>query len=209
MIVPKNWNEIESKEAGEFVNLSLGGHACKILDVREYTSEISGNTSLKVSIDIDENGEFKDYFKKQYDSNNLSERKWPSSAVKYLSLKEEQMSYLKGFISAVEKSNNIKIKVDAGKELDLSQFKGLKIAGVFGLEEYENDKGEIRTTTKLVQFRSLDKLSEIKIPKVKLISGEMVDYEDYQKNKKDNKTVGKELTEEEIDKFLDNAGITL
>ena len=209
MVIPNNWNEIESKEAGEFTNLSLGGHTCKILDVREYTSEVSGNTSLKVSIDIDENNEFKDYFKKQYDNNTLSERKWPSGAVKYLSLKEEQMSYLKGFISAVEKSNNIKIKADAGKELDLSQFKGLKIAGVFGWEEYQNDKGEVKTTTKLVQFRSLDKLKEIKIPKVKLISGEMVDYEDYQKNKKDNKLTGTEITGEEIDKFLDNAGITL
>ena len=107
MIIPSNWKEIESKESGEFMNLSLGGHACKILDVREYTSEVSGNTSLKVSIDIDENNEFKDYFKRQYDNNNLSEKKWPSGAVKYLSTKSEQMSYLKGFITAVEKSNNI------------------------------------------------------------------------------------------------------
>lgn len=207
MIIPKNWNEIESKEAGDFTNLTLGGHVCRILDVREYTSETSGNTSLKVSIDIDENNEFKDYFKKQYDNNNLSEKKWPTGAVKYLSLKEEQMSYLKGFITTVEKSNNVKIKVEEGKELDLTQFKGLKVVGVFGLEEYQNDKGEIKTTTKLVQFRSLDKLNEVKIPKVKLISGEMVEYEDYQKNK--NNPIARQLTDEELDKFLDNAGLNL
>ena len=117
------------------------------------------------------------------------------------------MSYLKGFITTVEKSNNIKIKAEEGKELDLTQFKGLKVVGVFGLEEYQNDKGEIKTTTKLVQFRSLDKLNEVKIPKVKLISGEMVEYEDYQKNK--NKPTVKELTDEELDKFLDNAGLNL
>lgn len=209
MIIPKNWNEIEAKEVGDFMNLSLGGHICKILDVREYTSELSGNTSLKVSIDIDENNEFKDYFKKQYDSNTLSERKWPTGAVKYLSLKEEQAPYLKGFIKAVENSNNIKINVEAGKELDLTQFKGLKIAGVFGLEEYKNDKGEVKTSTKLVQFRSLDKLKEIQIPKVKLISGEMVDYDDYQEMKQDNKLTGREITDEELDKFLDNAGLNL
>lgn len=209
MIIPNNWNEIEAKEVGDFTSLTLGGHICKILDVREYTSEVSGNTSLKVSIDIDENNEFKDYFKRQYDNNNLSEKKWPSGAVKYLSTKSEQMSYLKGFITAVEKSNNIKIKVEEGKELDLKQFTGLKIAGQFGLEEYQNDKGEIKTSTKLINFRSLDKLNEIKIPKVKLISGEMVDYEEYQKTKNDNKLVGKEITDEELDRFLDNAGITL
>ena len=179
MIIPKNWNEIEAKEAGEFKSLSLGGHICKILDVREYTG-LTGNISLKVSVDIDEKGEFDGYFKKQYDNNTLSEKKWPSSAVKYLSLKEEQMSYLKGFITAVEKSNNIKIKIETGKELDYSQFKGLKIVGVFGLEEYENDKKEVKTATKLLNFRSLDKLNEIEIPRVKLIDGTTIDYSDYQ-----------------------------
>ena len=32
-----------------------------------------------------------------------------------------------------------------------------------------------------MQFRSLDKLNEIKIPKVKLLNGEMIEYEKYQK----------------------------
>lgn len=207
MIIPKNWNEIESKEAGDFTNLTLGGHICRILDVREHTNEMTGNISFKVSVDIDENSEFKDYFKKQYDNNNLSEKKWPTGAVKYLSQKEEQLTYFKGFIKSVEKSNNIQIKTEVGKELDLNQFKGLKVVGVFGLEEYENNKGEIKTTTKLVQFRSLDKLNEVKIPKVKLISGEMVEYEDYQKNK--NNPIARQLTDEELDKFLDNAGLNL
>ncbi len=207
MVIPNNWNEIEAKEAGEFMSLTLGGHICKILDVREYTSELTGNISLKISVDIDEKNEFDSYFRKQYDNNNLSEKKWPSGAVKYLSLKEEQTPYLKGFITSVEKSNNCKIKVEVGKELDLEQFKNLKIAGIFGLEEYRNDKGEIKTATKLTNFRSLDKLSEIKIPKVKLISGEMVEYEEYQKNR--NTSNSRELTDKEIDDFLDNSGITL
>lgn len=207
MVIPNNWNEIEAKETGEFMSLTLGGHICKILDVREYTSELTGNVSLKVSIDIDEKSEFDGYFRKQYDNNNLSEKKWPSGAVKYLSLKEEQTPYLKGFITSVENSNNCKIKVEAGKELDLEQFKNLKIAGIFGLEEYRNDKGEIKTATKLTNFRSLDKLNEIKIPKVKLISGEMVEYEEYQKNR--NTSNSRELTDKEIDDFLDNSGITL
>lgn len=207
MVIPNNWNEIEAKEAGDFMSLTLGGHICKILDVREYTSELTGNVSLKVSVDIDEKSEFDGYFRKQYDNNNLSEKKWPSGAVKYLSLKEEQAPYLKGFITSVENSNNCKIKVEAGKELDLEQFKNLKIAGIFGLEEYRNDKGEIKTATKLTNFRSLDKLNEIKIPKVKLISGEMVEYEEYQKNR--NTSNSRELTDKEIDDFLDNSGITL
>ena len=34
-----------------------------------------------------------------------------------------------------------------------------------------------------MQFRSLDKLNEIKIPKVKKIDGTFVEYEDYKNNK--------------------------
>lgn len=207
MIIPSNWNEIEAKEVGDFINLTPGGHICKILDIREHTSESTGNTSLKVSVDIEENGDFDGYFKKQYDNNMLSERKWPSGAVRYLSLKEEQTAYLKGFITAVEKSNNVKL-AEPDKELNYEKFKGLKIVGVFGLEEYENDKKEIKTTTKLTNFRSLDKLSEVKIPKVKLISEEMVDYEDYIKNKNTSNNI-KKMTDKEIEDFLDKSGIEL
>lgn len=207
MIIPSNWNEIEAKEVGDFINLTPGGHICKILDIREHTSELTGNTSLKVSVDIEENGDFDGYFKKQYDNNMLSERKWPSGAVRYLSLKEEKTAYLKGFITAVEKSNNVKL-AEPDKELNYEKFKGLKIVGVFGLEEYENDKKEIKTTTKLTNFRSLDKLSEVKIPKVKLISEEMVDYEDYIKNKNTSNNI-KKMTDKEIEDFLDKSGIEL
>lgn len=188
MIIPNNWNEIEAKETGEFKNLTLGGHICEILDVREYTSELTGNTSLKVSIDIKENSEFDNYFKKQFDNNTLKDKKWPSSATKYLSLKEEQTAYLKGFITAVEKSNNCIIKTEIGKELDYEQFKNKKIVGVFGWEEYMNNKKEKKVATKLLHFRSLDKLSEIEIPDVKLLNGEYVsidDYEEFYKNKKE------------------------
>lgn len=187
-IVPNNWEEVESKEVGDFTNLTIGGHICKILDVREYTSEISGNTSLKVSVDIAENSEFDGYFKKQFDNNKLSEAKWPSGAVKYISLKEEQVGYLKGFITAVNNSNlGTQIKIVAGKEIEYEQFKNKKIVGVFGLEEYENDKKEVKTATKLIQFRSLDKLNDIQEPKVKLLSGEYVSYDDYEEFYKNRK----------------------
>ena len=98
-----------------------------------------------------------------------------------MSLKDEQLGFLKGFITALEKSNsNFKFNTKGTWE----QLKGLKIAGQFGLEEYEKQDGGIGTATKLVQFRSLDKLNEIKIPKVKLLNGELMEYEEY-KNRND------------------------
>lgn len=170
------WETTEAKEFGEIEKLELGGHELVILDAREYKSEISGNVSLKVSVDIGGKDKQKGFFQKQYDNNKLSERKWPAGGVKYMSLKDEQLGFLKGFITALEKSNsNFKFNIKGTWE----QLKGLKIAGQFGLEEYEKQDGDIGTATKLVQFRSLDKLNEIKIPKVKLLNGELMEYEEY------------------------------
>lgn len=169
------WDETEAKEFGDFESLELGGHEIVIMDAREYTSEISGNTSLKVCVDISGKDKQAGYFKKQYQESTVADKKWANGATKYLSLKDEQLAYLKGFITCLEKSNgNFKFNKNGVWE----QLKGLKCAGVFGLEEYE-DGDQIKTATKLIQFRSLDKLSEIKIPKVKRLDGSFVEYEDY------------------------------
>ena len=174
------WDETEAKEFGEFENLELGGHEIVILDAREHKSEFSGNISLKISVDISGNDKQKGFFKKQYDENTSADKKWPTGAVKYLSLKDEQLGFLKGFITALEKSNpNFKFN----KKGTWEQLKNLKLAGQFGLEEYKKQDGTIGTATKLVQFRSLDKLKDIKIPKVKKLDGSLVEYEDYKETK--------------------------
>lgn len=213
MVLPNDYDKVEAKEAGEFTSLTLGAHICKILDVREYTSELSRNTSLQVSVDIAEGEEFDGYFKKQFDANNDDKKRWPSGAVKYLSLKPEQTAYLKGFITAVQHSNpSAKIIAEAGKELDLEQFKNKKIVGVFGWEEYENDKKEVKVATKLTQFRSLDKLNEIQIPDVKLLNGKYVSVDDYEEfyRDKNNKTTGaREVSDQELHDLLDGTGIDL
>lgn len=172
----KDWNEVEAIEMGDRETLELGGHEVVIKDARLYTSEQSGNVSLKVCVDIAGNDKQKDFFQKQYDNNTLSEKKWPRGATRFLSLKKESLGYTKGFITSLEKSNkSFKFNTSKGWE----QLNGLKCAGVFGLEEYEDQEGKTRLATKLTQFRSLDKLNEIKIPKVKLLDGTFVDYDDY------------------------------
>lgn len=178
----KEWDSVEAIEMGDFETVELGGHKVVIVDARLYTSEITGNTSLKVSVDLAKGDKQEGYFKKQYDENSSADKKWSNGATRYLSLKSENLAYTKGFITALEKSNaNFKFDTSKGWE----QLKGLVCAGVFGLEEYQDQEGEVRTATKLVQFRSLDKLDEIKIPKVKLLDGTTIDYELY-KNKPQN-----------------------
>ncbi len=174
------YGKTEAKEFGDFEALELGGHEVVILDAREYTSEQTGNISLKVCVDIAGKDKQAGYFKNQYDNNADIQAKWPTGGTRYLSLKDEQIAYLKGFITAIENSNpGFKFDVKGTWE----QLKGKRLAGQFGWEEYTAQDGTTKVVTKLTQFRSLDKLNEIKIPSVKLLNGTYADYEEYKANR--------------------------
>lgn len=177
------WDDTEAKEFGEFETLELGGHELIIKEVGEHKSEVSGNVSLKVCVDIAGNDKQAGFFQKQYDENTNMDKKWPTGGCRYLSLKDEQLAYLKGFITALEKSN---VNFKFNKNGKWSQLKGLRIAGQFGWEEYKKEDGTIGVATKLIQFRSLDKLSEIKVPDVKLLDGTRIAHEEYQEARKNN-----------------------
>lgn len=182
----ENWDKVEpAKEFGEFESLKLGGHECVIKSAVEYTG-FTGNTSLQICVDIAGNDEQKGFFQKQFDNNTNSDKRWPNGAIKYISLKDDDkcVAMMRGFITTLENSNP-KFKWD----FDESKLVGLKLVGVWGLEEYQNEKGETKTATKLNQFRSLDKLKEVKIPKVKTLDNQYIAYEEYISGKKFNSSV--------------------
>lgn len=177
---PKMYDEIEVNL--DFTPITVGGHKGIIMGVEEYTSELSGNTSLKVSVDTAKDDTQPQYFTEQYKNDTRPDKKWSNSAIKYVSLKQDEncVRMLKAFITSVENSNN---GFTYNWDKDVDQLKGKKVGLVFGLEEYVNNDGETKTIAKLNQFRSIDKIDNIKIPKVKLIDGSFVDYEEY-KNRK-------------------------
>lgn len=172
----KNYDEIQINE--DFTPLELGGHKGIIKNVSEYTSDISHNTSLKVEVDTDKTDKQPSYYQEQFDKDDRADKKWSTGATKYVSLKDDEncVKMLKAFITAVENSN-VNFKYDWSK--DTNQLIGKKVGLVFGWEEYKNDKDEIKLATKLTQFRSLDKVDSVKIPKVKLLDGTFVEYETY------------------------------
>lgn len=186
MILKKadNYDEIVVNQ--DFERLELGGHKGIIKKVEEYTSPVSHNTSLKVEVDTDKDDKQPNYYQEQFDNNTNSNKKWSTGATKYVSLKEDDncIKMLKGFITAVENSNN-GFTYDWNKDIE-KQLIGKKVGLIFGLEEYQDQEGNTKTATKLTQFRSLDKVDNAKIPKVKLLDGTFVDYETYKKG--DNAT---------------------
>ena len=172
---PKAYDEININE--EFEKLELGGHKGVIIKAEEYTSDFSGKKSLKVYVDTASDDKQPEYFKKQYENDTRIDRKYPNGAIKYVPLGEEenQIKMLKSFITAYENSNNCKF--DWNKDWD--QLKGKKIGIIFGQEEYTSQDGTTKLATKLNQFRSIDKVDNAQIPKVKLLDGSYVTYDDY------------------------------
>ena len=175
LVKPKDWETTEAVEFGEYESLELGGHEVVIKNAYVYTSE-GGSTSLKIEVDIAGADKQAGFYQRQYDSNTNANKKWSNGACRYVSLKEDAncVALFKGFTTAVENSNP-----GYKWNFDETTLIGKKLCGVFGLEEFEANDGTIKATTKLVQFRSLDKLKDVKIPKVKLINGTFVDYANY------------------------------
>ena len=201
---PKMYDEITINESYE--KISLGGHRGIIKNIIEYTSAISGNTSLKVEVDTSADDKQPNYFQKQFDENTNMDKKWSNSGTKYVSLKQDEncIKMLKAFITSVENSNP-NFTYDWNKEVD--QLKGKKVGLVFGLEEYQNDKGETKTSIKLTQFRSIDKVYNVRIPNVRLLNGSYMPIDDYNeiKEEKSNSSSFKEFSDlvEITDNLLD------
>lgn len=198
---PADWDKVEGIEYGDYEQLELGGHEVIIKNAYEYTGQ-TGNTSLRIEVDIAGNDKQAGFYQKQYDNNMSVDRKWPNGACKYISLKEDEncVALFKGFTTAVENSNP-----GYKWNFDETTLIGKKLCGVFGLEEFEKQDGTIATTVKLTQFRSLDKLKEIQIPKVKLIDNTYMtidDYEEYGRNRFERKS--DVVSGDDKDKFIDD-----
>lgn len=195
---PSNYDEVEVMEF-DFTPINLGGHKGVIMGAEEYTSQQSGKTSLKVSVDTAKDDIQPEYFAEQYRNDTRIDRRWSNSAIKYVSLGEEetQVRNLKAFITAYENSNDCKF--DWNKNWD--QLKGKKIGLVFGMEEYVSNSGDKKTNNKLREFRSIDKIDNIKIPKVKLLDNTYIDYEEYNKQQENPLSDFADITEIDTNKL--------
>lgn len=184
---PSKYDEIQVNQ--DYEKLELGGHKGIIKNLEEYTSTISGKTSLKVEVDTNKNDKQPGYYQEQFDNNANSNKKWSPAGTKYIPLgdEENQVKMLKAFITAVENSNPGFV-YNWDKE-EKPQLLNKYIGLVVGMEEYEDQEGKIKTANKVVQLRSIDKVDNIKIPKVKLIDGTTVDYEEYKTRKTNDQYV--------------------
>jgi hypothetical protein len=176
-----NWENLEAKGMDDFKALPIGAYECVIVGAGIHKSEQSGKESFKVAVDI-ASGEYKDYFKKRYDSNTNSDKKWDNNSVRYLAFEGDNASFFKGFITSIENSNP-----GYKWNWEESTLKGKKICGVYQYEEYEKQDGSKGVKVRLNKFRSLDKMKDIEVSdSVKLLNGKYMDIDDYNEKKEFN-----------------------
>lgn len=159
----ENFENVQAS-SGEFARPTAGGYICKITDVEDVPMNEQGKGDyLRIEYDIAD-GEFKGYYKEQFDRWGGN---WYASFIR--SYKEKALGMLKHFTNCVEQSN-------AGYSWDWNE-KGLigKVVGlVIGEEEYKNNAGEIKTKLVVSQIKTVEEIKngDFKVPATKKLAVE-------------------------------------
>ena len=117
-------------QAKSFTKLPAGAYICKIEGVKYETTEYGDRIALR--FDIAE-GDYKEFFKKQYEANTNEDKKWKGRINVFVPKddgSEEDARTKKGFASwtnAFEKSNN-----GYSWDWDENKWKGKIVGIVFG-----------------------------------------------------------------------------
>lgn len=176
---PKNYDNVQ--EFGEYQPLEIGGHILKILKMEETFSK-SGRPMVKIHFDTAENDRQPGYYKRRYDSDSRSEKKW--GGIVYQLTEDaktgETAPMFKTFTESVKKSNSSNFQL-VWDDTFCERFKGRLVGGIFRREEFVigtgKRAGQKAFATKCFMFRSVAAIGEgIDPPADKLLSEE-----DYQK----------------------------
>lgn len=184
-----NYNDTEVNNFEQVEKLNLGGHICKILEVavEEIVSKKDGKKYLQLNLkfDIEAPDEQAGFYARKFADaakKDAMTAKW--KGYYKLSIPNNDSadfikSNWKGFLTSVEKSNP-GVKLDGTNGFDENILLGKLFGGIFGLEEYTLPTDGKTITFPRIRFaRSIEKINEAPIPKVKLLDGTYMDYEKY------------------------------
>lgn len=154
------------QESGSFKKLPVGGYVVKIRNA----TDVPDKEYLRLSFDVAE-GPNKGFFAEEYKNDTREDKKWPNAGTFVRSYKEKALPMMKGFTTAVEKSNK-----NYTWNFDESTLKGKLVGLIIGEEEFVNSSGKMRTRTYVNAVRSVDIIREGKfeVPELKKLSADKV-----------------------------------
>ena len=169
---PQGYDEAQSY-TGDFEQLELGGHICKIVGAKiEYTQNTNAEV-LVILFDIAE-GKQAGYYQKRYDEakKNNAQAKWQGVYRQFT--QGNSTPYFKGMIETIEKSNQGYNFANTG--FDERTLIGKLFGGVFGREQYKTQDGKLKFAIKCRNIRTVDTIKKgIDIPEDKLLEVETQD----------------------------------
>ena len=183
--------------------LKLGGHICKVLEakIEAFTSPKDGKTyeQLIIKFDIESPDEQAGFYANKFSedaSKDALNAKWKGFhriSVPTDSSEEFIKSRFKGFTTSVEESN-------PGYKWNWEEntLVGKVFGGVFAFEEFTNQEGKTITMSRIRYVKSIDKIFEVEIPKVKMADGTYMDYEAYVEMKKAERANSENTTNNSI-----------
>lgn len=153
-----DWNNVEDVDLRPIP----GGYVCRITSVED----VEEKEYLKISFDFAA-GPFQGYYTRS------AERfgNWPSAGTFIRSYKDSALSFFKGFVTALEKSNP-GFRWTSQTNQNPSSIRGLLFGAVLGEEEYEW-RGEVKTKLSLAQACSIQRIEDggFKVPEKKRLNG--------------------------------------
>ena len=150
----KTVNRDMVRQPGAFQILPKGAYVVKIINVKIENNKKETGQHLKLAFDIAE-GEYKDFYMKQYQSNTNEDKKWSNDANFYINVPNDsspewQTQQFFTFLANVEDSN-------PGYTFngDETKLKGKIFGGLF-CNEQSNYNGKVYDHTKLKWTRPAD-----------------------------------------------------
>ena len=126
----------KSRRRKSFELLPKGAYVVKILSAKEEKNKSNNGRHLTIAFDIAE-GEYKDFYRGQFDESDGEDKKWPRDGVYYLTVPDDGcQDYVttnwSSFFADLEDSNNGFVF-----DGDLKSLKGKLIGGKFHNEQSE------------------------------------------------------------------------
>jgi len=167
----KSVNRDQVKQQGAFQMLPKGAYVVKIINIKTEANKNNDGQHLRIAFDIAE-GEYKDFYMKQYQNNTNEDKKWPNDANFTINIPDDSSPEWMSqkfftFLANVEDSN--KGYVFNGDE---TKLKGKLFGGLFRNEQSEYN-GNIYDHIRLWWTRPADDVRNNKygsLPKDKLVS---------------------------------------
>lgn len=166
-----DYETTQAARAGSFEKLPAGGYEAKIIGAK-VVDNANGSQRLEVAVDITA-GEFRDYFKNQFESSTYEDKKWKGVARFFLPVDDGSKKdnfkkrLFKAVTQALEQSN-------AGYrwDWDETKLKGLKVGIMVRDKEYDID-GKHGFCAEIFEFVDIKLIKEGKfsVPEPRYLNG--------------------------------------